>query len=88
MPFCATIATECTQVFADGKRIHTTDNSTLCRDTTENLGAETIEGILATGTRITTTIPSGRMGNELPMVVTSERAVLPWIEGNGHDKTQ
>ena len=31
-PFCAVIATEHTQVFADGNRIHTTDNSTLCRD--------------------------------------------------------
>ena len=31
-PFCATIATEHTQVFADGNRIHTTDNSTVCRD--------------------------------------------------------
>jgi hypothetical protein len=31
-PFCATVTTEHTQVFADGNRIHTTDNSTICRD--------------------------------------------------------
>ena len=180
-PFCATIVTEHTQVFADGNRIHTTDNSTLCRDregrtrreaglnllgavpqksptklitivdpvegfryvldtkekiarqmaisslpspasgsangigqmvkaggvmvhegggvagpdiffrkigqssdeplpTTENLGDQTIEGIHATGTRVTTTIPSGSMGNEQPMVVTSERWYSPELK--------
>jgi len=181
LPFCATILTEHTQVFADGNRIHTTDNSTLCRDsegrvrresaltllgpaaqnpptklitiidpvagfrylldanakiahkmpisvgkgpigpsvaraaepggggktadvffyqpagsgslvtssralvskdehgesesdsTTESLGDQTIDGIHATGSRVTTTIPSGKMGNEQPMVITSER---------------
>jgi len=31
-PFCATVVNEHTQVFADGNRIHTTDNSNLCRD--------------------------------------------------------
>jgi len=40
---------------------------------TENLGDQTIDGIHATGTRMTTTIPSGKMGNEKPIVVTSER---------------
>ena len=182
-PFCATITTEHTQAFPDGNRIHTSDNSTLCRDSegrirreasmnllgagsqssapklitimdpvagfrymldsenkiahrmaigslvgprggsinvvgqgaatakgeqvmiyqrvgtagpnmvvndnvlfkkagqlsdepapaTENLGDETIDGIHATGTRITTTIPAGKMGNEQPILVTSER---------------
>ncbi|PYV84043.1 MAG: hypothetical protein DMG93_06520 [Acidobacteria bacterium] len=183
-PFCASIATEHTQTFADGNRIHTTDTSTLCRDSegrtrreaglnllgaaaqkptaklitildpiagvrylldsesktahkmtlpplnsgaiggeaganatfekgqrvmvyhteggpgpggpgpdtffkqvfvrkgaqsdgpapvTENLGDQTIDGIHATGTRITTTIPAGKMGNEQPITVTSER---------------
>lgn len=41
--------------------------------TTENLGDQTIDGIHATGTRMTTTIPAGQMGNEQPMLVTSER---------------
>jgi len=188
LPFCATISTEHTQVFSDGNRIHTTDNSTLCRDsegrirresaltllgpaaqnppiklitiidpvagfrylldanakiarkmpisvdkgpigpsvaratetggsgrtdvffyrpagasgslvtssralvskdehgesesdsTTENLGDQTIDGIHATGSRVTTTIPSGKMGNEQPMVITSERWYSPEIE--------
>jgi hypothetical protein len=177
-PFCATLTTEHTQVFADGNRIHSADDSTLCRDsagrtrreaglnllgampqksppklttivdpvagvryvlnadekiahkmpipplpgsapgagpvtgqigyvakggvgdpaayatgggssnvffyrrvgqdsgepapTTESLGDQTIGGIHATGTRVTTTIPSGSMGNEQPILVTSE----------------
>jgi hypothetical protein len=185
-PFCATITTEHTQVFADGNRIHTTEDSTLCRDsegrtrreadlnllgavpqesptklitivdpvaglryvldtnekvarkmaipslpslppggpntasqigyaakagavgtmvyeaggvagpnvffkklgpnsgesapTTENLGDQTIEGIHATGTRVTTTIPSGSMGNEQPMRVTSESWYSPELK--------
>ena len=180
-PFCATVTTEHTQSFADGNRIHTAENSTICRDsegrtrrdaslnllgagpqasapklitildpvagvrymldsenkvahkmtlpppgsapdrglppkggqkcslcaaraaaqgpgfstninvmykkagqdsnepapTTENLGDQTINGIHATGTRITTTIPSGKMGNDKPIVVTSERWYSP-----------
>jgi hypothetical protein len=181
-PFCATVTTEHTQAFADGNRIHTTNSSTLCRDsegrtrreaglnllgaapqtsapklitivdpvagvryvlnsdnkiahkmtipppgnfasggvttaapgglpdrgehmmvyqssgapgphmfasdvffgkggqdandpapTTENLGDQTIDGIHVTGTRVTTTIPAGKMGNDKPIVVTSER---------------
>lgn len=45
--------------------------------TTENLGDQTINGVHATGTRITTTIPSGKMGNDKPIVVTSERWYSP-----------
>jgi len=44
---------------------------------TENLGDQTINGIHATGTRISTTIPSGKMGNDKPIVVTSERWYSP-----------
>jgi hypothetical protein len=183
MPFCATVSTEHTQVFGDGNRIHTTDTSSLCRDSagrtrreaslnllgaapektgakmitivdpvagfryvldpqakiarkmpmrpglaklghaagtaekadhimvlrteeasggpdvfyrnvfvtkgeradqpppaSENLGDQTIEGIHATGTRITTTIPAGKMGNEQPIVVTSERWYSPELK--------
>ena len=179
-PFCATVTTEHTQNFADGNRIHTSDNSSLCRDgegrtrreatlnlmgaaaqtdapklitivdpvagfrytldseskiahkmalgadvkmsgtgapvgkggqvifyqrvgtggpnmvlndnvffkkstetsdeatpSAENLGDQTINGIHATGTRITTTIPAGKMGNEQPIHVTSERWYSP-----------
>lgn len=186
-PFCATVTTEHTQPFADGNRIHTSDNSSVCRDSegrtrreaslnllgaaaqsqapklitivdpmagyrymldresktahkipigplagatamkaepgglpdkgeqvmlyqrvgttgpnmvvnddvifkkageasnepvpsTENLGDQTIDGIHATGTRITTTIPSGKMGNEQPILVTSERWYSPELK--------
>jgi hypothetical protein len=41
--------------------------------TAENLGDQTIEGIRATGTRLKTTIPAGEMGNEQPILITSER---------------
>lgn len=39
----------------------------------EDLGEQTIEGVLATGTRTTTTIPAGAIGNEQPIVVVSEQ---------------
>ena len=181
-PFCATVTTDHTQVFADGNRIHTSENSTLCRDSegrtrreaqlnllgavqqntpqkiitivdpvaglqymldtnakiarkmplpsgsasespkaggkdvffyrsiagggpasasagpsavwigkgaaganasapnTENLGDETIAGVHATGTRITTTIPAGNMGNEQPISVVSENWYSPELK--------
>ena len=47
---------------------------------TEKLGDETIDGIHATGTRITTTIPVGKMGNEQPILVTSERWYSPELK--------
>lgn len=185
-PFCAVVTTEHTQLFADGNRIHTSEGSTLCRDSegrtrretglnllgaaaqkpagklitiidpvagyrylldpdsklahkmalpslaplgpkhageagtrvktenvmvfrtadqpgsdvffgnvfvnkqgrstndappaTENLGDQMIDGIHATGTRMTTTIPSGKMGNEQPISVTSERWYSPELK--------
>jgi hypothetical protein len=39
----------------------------------ESLGRETIAGLPADGTRITTTIPANAMGNERPIHITSER---------------
>ena len=39
---------------------------------TESLGDQTIAGVRATGTKITTTIPAGKMGNEQPMNIVSE----------------
>lgn len=190
-PFCAVITTEHTQPFADGNRIHTTDSSTVCRDSegrsrreaglnllgaaaqktgtklitivdpvagvryvldsnsktarkmalppplppgfaggkfehhagtaikedrvmvlrgpgepgapgsdvmfgnvfvntevgpngpasaSENLGDQTFDGIHATGTRVSTTIPAGKMGNEQPIIVTSERWYSPELK--------
>ncbi len=39
----------------------------------EDLGQQTIEGVIATGTRTTTTIPAGSIGNEQPIVIVSEQ---------------
>jgi hypothetical protein len=39
----------------------------------ENLGQQTIEGVTATGTRTTTTVPAGAVGNEGPITIVSEQ---------------
>lgn len=43
----------------------------------EHLGRQLVEGIEAEGTRSTTTIPAGQIGNELPLNIVSERWVSP-----------
>jgi len=40
---------------------------------TESVGAQTIDGVNAEGTRTTHTIPAGEIGNEQPITVVSER---------------
>jgi hypothetical protein len=40
---------------------------------TESLGAQTIDGVTAEGTRTTRTIPAGEIGNEKPITIVSER---------------
>jgi hypothetical protein len=47
---------------------------------TEPLGTQTIEGVEATGTRTTTTIPAGAIGNERPIEVVSERWFSPELQ--------
>lgn len=42
-----------------------------------DLGTQTIEGVNAQGTRITRTIPAGEVGNEQPLVITSETWYSP-----------
>lgn len=39
---------------------------------TEDLGTQTMEGLLATGVRTTRTIPAGEIGNEKPLSVVTE----------------
>lgn len=48
----------------------------------ENLGDQIIEGIRATGTRVTTVIPAGKMGNEKPITVMSENWYSPELKVN------
>ena len=43
----------------------------------EDLGSQTIEGVKAEGTRSTITIPAGKVGNDKPLVIVSERWVSP-----------
>jgi hypothetical protein len=45
--------------------------------TREALGQQTVEGVAATGTRTTTVIPAGAIGNEQPITVTSEEWYSP-----------
>jgi len=53
------------------------------RPVIEDLGTDTIQGIEAHGRRMTTTIPAGEIGNEAPLVRTSEiwTAVAPGLGG-------
>ena len=48
--------------------------------TREDLGQRTIEGLAATGTRTTTVIPVGTIGNELPIRVVSEQWYSPDLQ--------
>jgi hypothetical protein len=45
--------------------------------TTEDLGEQVVEGVMAKGTRTTTVIPAGAIGNEQPITVTSEEWFSP-----------
>lgn len=44
---------------------------------TEKLAARNIEGVMAEGTRVTRTIPAGAIGNEQPIVTTTEEWISP-----------
>ncbi|HVG36021.1 MAG TPA: hypothetical protein VM911_23410 [Pyrinomonadaceae bacterium] len=46
----------------------------------ESLGKQTIEGVEAEGTRITLTIPAGKIGNERPIEIVTERWYSPELQ--------
>jgi hypothetical protein len=48
--------------------------------TQESLGTKIIEGIECEGTRTSTTIPAGQIGNERPITLTSERWYSPKLQ--------
>lgn len=48
--------------------------------TTESLGKQTIEGVVAEGTRTTVTIPAGKIGNELPIQIVTEKWYSPDLQ--------
>jgi len=47
---------------------------------TISLGTQTINGVLAEGTRYTRTIPAGAIGNQNPIVITTERWYSPDLQ--------
>jgi hypothetical protein len=47
---------------------------------TESLGARDVAGVKAEGTRSTYTIPAGRIGNERPLSIVSERWSAPELD--------
>jgi len=47
---------------------------------TTSLGTQTINGVQAEGTRYTRTIPAGAIGNQNPIVITSERWYSPELQ--------
>ena len=46
----------------------------------ESLGTQVIEGVTAEGTRVTRTIPAGKIGNEKPLVITVETWRSPELQ--------
>lgn len=48
--------------------------------TTESLGTQMMEGVEATGTRTTVTIPAGQIGNEQPIKIVTERWYSPLLQ--------
>lgn len=47
---------------------------------TESLGTKTIDGLTVQGTRTTRTIPAGQIGNEKPIVITTEKWYSPDLQ--------
>jgi hypothetical protein len=48
----------------------------------ESLGSRIIEGVECEGTRTSTTIPAGQIGNELPITITAERWYSPKLQAD------
>jgi hypothetical protein len=48
--------------------------------TTENLGQQVLEGVMAEGTRTTTVIPAGGIGNAQPITIISEQWFSPDLQ--------
>jgi len=54
---------------------------------TEELGKQAIEGVECTGTRITTTLPAGAVGNERPLETVTENWYSPELQTQVLSKT-
>jgi hypothetical protein len=66
------------QVFGDAGAAASTESRV--QTSTESLGQQTIEGVVAEGKRITTTIPAGAMGNERPINTVTEEWLSPELQ--------
>jgi hypothetical protein len=67
------------QVEAGAMTVHD-DRAHEANAQTEALGTQSIEGVDATGTRTTTTIPAGAIGNEQPIKIVSESWYSPALQ--------
>jgi hypothetical protein len=66
-----------------GPGVHIISKSEISPDSKVNktdLGTQNIEGVAAQGTRITRTIPAGTIGNDLPIVITTETWYSPELK--------
>jgi hypothetical protein len=54
--------------------------------TTEDLGAQTMEGVLVKGVRTTHTIPAGQIGNEQPIAIVNEVWTSPELKAVVYSK--
>jgi hypothetical protein len=64
---------------AGGTLVHTSE-FVKSETTKEDLGQQTIEGVSAAGTRSTTVIPAGAVGNEQPIRIVSEEWFSPELQ--------
>jgi hypothetical protein len=62
----------CSRTTEEPRPSHSLTRAPHERPTMENLGTASIQGVEARGTRTTLTIPAGEVGNEAPLVRTSE----------------
>jgi len=63
-----------------GQDIHFIASNKKHESKKESLGTQTIEGVQCEGTRSTTTIPAGEMGNDLPINITTETWYSPELQ--------
>jgi len=56
------------------------------QETTEDLGSQTMEGVTVKGTRTTRTIPAGQIGNDKPIVITTEVWTSPDLKAVVYSK--
>jgi hypothetical protein len=72
------IATQKNLIMIDKAKAETFGEATQVN--TEDLGTQTIEGVLVTGTRTTKTIPPGQIGNEKPISIVIEVWTSPELK--------